>query len=371
MKNKHNSDTSSIMKYRSCTNIQNLNLNILTNYHTSSMYMSYCCDPVKNRPNVDFRKSGEESIQSYLLEREENILESIKFSLLNEDTKIEGRNNTKGCVSCSRYKLSAWTEPSKKFRYINLSMSPAVCQCKCIYCYQIKMGWHSNSEGVDLAKQYYDRVFDALEFAKTDNLISKDATWQISSGEIAIHPYKNRIFDLIQGQRSKILTNCFIFDKRIADNLSKNVSSTINLSIDSGTAKTWRKVKGFDNFDDVLENLKKYSQACIKPNQVTLKYIVLPDINDNDEDYHGLVKLMTELNIWQVSISADAGKKYSKDFSYKEKLYEASARLAAILILNNYEIYFNEDALSSNCINSIKAKADELIKNKHKQYLPY
>ena len=54
--------------------------------------------------------------------------------------------------------------------------------------------------------------------------------WQISTGEITIHPYKDRILDLVKNDRACFYTNAFIFDEKIAANLKVNPNSAINLS---------------------------------------------------------------------------------------------------------------------------------------------
>lgn len=129
--------------------------------------------------------------------------------------------------------------------------------------------------------------------------------WQVASGEVTIHPYKKRMLELMKDKTSKFLTNCFIYDNQIAEILKSNPHSCINLSIDAGTAETWHKVKGVNNFRNVLENLSKYSNSCISPEQITLKYIILPGINDNKNDYQGVIDIMKKLKIKSLIISRD------------------------------------------------------------------
>ena len=69
------------------------------------------------------------------------------------------------------------------------------------------------------------------------------------------------------------------------------------LSIDCGTPETWRKIKGFNNFDKAIENLEKYREYTTRPNQIRFKYIILPGINDSADDYEGLIEIMKRLDI--------------------------------------------------------------------------
>jgi predicted phosphatase len=43
----------------------------------------------------------------------------------------------------------------------------------------------------------YEIMFAALDYAKKSGLIAASASWQVSSGGIAIHPYKDRILSLV------------------------------------------------------------------------------------------------------------------------------------------------------------------------------
>ena len=77
---------------------------------------------------------------------------------------------------------------------------------------------------------------------------------------------------MVKGKTANFYTNAFVFDEDIAQNMHNNPNSFINLSIDAGTPQTWKKVKGFDNFDKVTDNLVKYYVNCARPGQITLKY---------------------------------------------------------------------------------------------------
>ncbi|MNP26616.1 hypothetical protein D3C76_1194780 [compost metagenome] len=60
-----------------------------------------------------------------------------------------------------------------------------------------------------------------------------------------------------------------------------------------------------DNFDKAMDNLAKYSARSIRPGQITLKYIILSGVNDNLEDYRGVIEIMKRLKIEKLIISRD------------------------------------------------------------------
>ncbi|MCL2020135.1 MAG: radical SAM protein [Oscillospiraceae bacterium] len=181
---------------------------------------------------------------------------------------------------------------------------------------------------------YYEKVFDVLEYAKNKNLISPEALWQISSGEITIHPFKERIFNLVRYKHVHFYTNCFIFDEEIAQILKSNPYAAINLSIDSGTSQTWKKIKGVDNFAVVTENLVKYFTSSSRPGQITLKYIILPGINDTADDFTFVVEIMKILKTGHLTLSRDTGIKYFLGDEESEKLVKSAGRLVSLLQKN-------------------------------------
>jgi len=69
--------------------------------------------------------------------------------------------------------------------------------------------------------------------------------------------------------------------------------------LDSGTKETFKLVKGYDLFDKVLDNLKKYREY----NVFVLKYNILPGVNDDDTDIEGIVKILKLLNLASLHLS--------------------------------------------------------------------
>ena len=238
-----------------------------------------------------------------------------------------------GCVNCANYQKNQWRSDGL-IHYVNLSMYPAPCQCKCIYCGIHKDSAKMNTNTED-SKRAYEILFEMLEYAKEHGMIAPNVRWQVSSGEITIHPYKDRIFELIKGQAATFFTNCFIYDEQIAENLHNNPNSAINLSIDAGLPQTWYKVKGVDNFEKVAENLVKYYMATTRKGQISLKYIVLPGINDTYEDFQSLIEIMKTIEVPHLTISRDVGKKYSSHDKEFEELIVATGYLLAMCHKNN------------------------------------
>jgi wyosine [tRNA(Phe)-imidazoG37] synthetase (radical SAM superfamily) len=285
-----------------CFEISNYQISFAGSVNGTGKIVSLCCNGAPaGVPAVPLGATGEETIQAFRRMREMALLECMFPG--------EERAVTAGCLKCANYQPDQW-EHKYLITYVNLSCYPSPCQCRCVYCTVDKVA-PSDVIGEGVA-QGYEKVFDALAYALGEGLIDPMAIWQVSCGEITIHPFAERLFDLVKGRTAAFYTNCFRFDPRIAANLAANPRSLINLSIDSGTGGTWRRVKGSDNFGKVIENLTKYREGCQRGNQILLKYIVLPGVNDGPDDCAGVVGLMKALGVDHLTLARDYNTRYSQ-----------------------------------------------------------
>ena len=69
--------------------------------------------------------------------------------------------------------------------------------------------------------------------------------------------------------------------------------------------------------------------------QLSLKYIVLPGINDNEEDYISLMNLMNQLGAETLEISRDLRFKFTMTDSERAKLIDSAARLVQYCSMND------------------------------------
>lgn len=323
------------MKYRSCKDIEKFSLRFNGCFGLDERNISFCCENMLDFPRVALGETAMESIESIQCLRADIIAESIRNSLRGESS---GGMMTSGCEKCHKYQIEDYDISDGLIHNIDLGMYPAPCQSKCIYCTV-----HSRKKGIFIESvhgKYYEKVFEVINYAKKINLIASDAHWTVSSSEIAIHPYKVAILKLVEDQATLINTNCFLYDRQIAQILATNLNSKICLSIDSGTPETWFKIKGVNNFETVNNNLHKYSKSCIKSGQILLKYIVLPGINDSQEDYSSVIEIMKRLQVENLWISRDKRIKYIIGHEDSIALKEASVRLIAMLMKNMKKIFF-------------------------------
>jgi wyosine [tRNA(Phe)-imidazoG37] synthetase (radical SAM superfamily) len=318
------------LKYRSCRWIEAFSLMFMGRIDTGGRCMALCCEKA-DIPGTAFCESARDSVENFRRMRTELIAESMRIESL--DDADEAREFTASCAKCANFQRGDFGKSDGRIHYINLSMYPAPCQCKCVYC-----SIHKRKEDKRLNKRlhsaYYEKLFDILSYAESAGYIAPDARWLVASGEITIHPYKDRILEWVKDRAVQFFTNGFLFDEGIASILSANPSAAIILSIDSGTPETWREVKGVDNFNTVTDNLVKYHGRCSRPGQITLKYIVLPGVNNTLADYRSIIEIMKVLKVGHLSISRDTRIKYTLDAEARETLISACGILVAIVYKN-------------------------------------
>ena len=77
--------------------------------------------------------------------------------------------------------------------------------------------------------------------------------------------------------------------------------------MDAGYKKTWEKIKRVKGFDNVWNNLKKYIKAEKKnPNaHVTIKYIIIPGINDNIKEVKEFIKRALKIGCKSIEINVE------------------------------------------------------------------
>ena len=254
-------------------------------------YIGFCCaDFGRNKsPGFSIMENGVDNIKQYL-----EIRERI-FAELNGEERI---NLLETCLGCRDLKVNDTDEGylPQSIRYMNFSYSPTVCNSKCIYC----VGKNKPDETKQAA--VYQKFAGILNYLSDNNLLAKDFSIQVSSGEITVHPEREQLISLFSKYICHWYTDAFIFNQQIADNIKEQPKSYVRISVDAGTSRTYKNIKGFDLFDKVVSNCLEYR----KHGKVDIKYIVIAGINDSIEDFYGIIDILKNLNNNSLSISRDS-----------------------------------------------------------------
>jgi len=264
------------------------------------MDISPCCtwSPHGLAPHIKISESGETNYLNWVKLRKE---------VTDERTlPFDERQLGKACFNCHNY-LECSDEEAvhlpEQIHNIFISMYPSPCQSRCIYCPLCRDGSFDVSKNREQTQKTFQGIVNTIKYIVDRGLIYEDGHIAFTSGEISIHPFRDQLIKASGNIPKRFSSNVFNFSQEIADCLSVDSRSTINLSIDCGTSKTWHKIKGRDNFHEIIAHLKLYKDHCIDSNQIELKYIWLPGINDSIEDLEGIVHILGQLDIAKIIIS--------------------------------------------------------------------
>ena len=223
------------------------------------------------------------------------------------------------CDDCVQLREDIWpVEP--RLELIGLgpeAFEDDECNFNCVFCENKKRFNKSPNK------------FTLIEMIRSLEQMSKGERLNIvlASGEIAISPYRDEVFDIIRNNSWKVdvFTNASVFIGKLADLLYAGYAR-IQVSMDAGTPATFAKIKGVDCWEKVVSVLQKYAAYTKSAGQIELKYIFLRDINDNKADIDGFIELAERLNA-DVVISSEEG---MIDVPLPEKTIKCVARLMEI-----------------------------------------
>ena len=229
-----------------------------------------------------------------------NMLFDIKAERIRKqknDTIFECEN----CYHLSEYNFSN----ERKISQFHFSHC-RVCNAKCIYC-------SDEYSGGNLNYNTYPVILDLIEkgFYKPGG----EATFQ--GGEPTLMQNFDELINLFieNGTIARVHTSAIKYSSTLEDALRKNMASVV-ISIDSACRQTYKKIKQVDAFDIVCENIKKYMQASTNNIQnLILKYIIIPGVNDNVKEIDKFFNLLNNLNINTIAVDIEVqyARKYNNN----------------------------------------------------------
>lgn len=257
---------------------------------TDNLLRICCFDHVIGLPNVTLDpNAGVEHYRAVI--REFNR----KRAELTEGFRA-GRQNA--CIGCPYATKARWGAFSGKINSLAVnSFSP--CQFSCSYCRWESNAKYRNREVIERALSIdFIAIIDALEL---EGVLELGYPIFVAFGEITIYPRKREILDRLSKYPLAIYTNGAIYDEQIAKLVARDDGSYLNISVDAGTAETYKKVKGMDVFDKVLTNIRAYKA---KGGRMYLKYILLPE-NSGKNDLDSFLSFCADINVDKIQISRD------------------------------------------------------------------
>jgi len=262
------------VKYKSCRFLE-------CEISTYNDRIAPCCAPVGRKPFIQVDFSDYNATIDRFFDMREKVINEIN----------KGSADF-GCSGCRHLVEQYWPERDK-LSCLHV-VDQGVCQFDCVYCgRQSKGGKLSDKPTLDFSR--------FIQLLRSQDALASNFFVDFSNDEITVNPKCDEILDAFSEFPITLYTNAGVFNEKIVSALSKPGSKMI-VSVDAGTKETFERVKGCDVFDEVCENVRKYARSGIS---ITLKYLIVPSINDNFSDAKGFIELCKEINASQILVSRD------------------------------------------------------------------
>lgn len=194
---------------------------------------------------------------------------------------------------------------TEKYKELNISHWTH-CNCNCTYCLRQK----TKEDKVKFFKtksRYYD-LLPIIKGLYLNNLLDREnLIVRFQGGDIGVLKEFEQLvreFDKNGIMSFNFLTNNIVYQPIIAEMMKKGKAS-ITTSLDCGTREMYKKIKNVDKFNVMINNLKKYKKECGDNAKLNVKYIVIPECNDNEKEVSLFLDLMEKLEIPSINFEID------------------------------------------------------------------
>ena len=202
------------------------------------------------------------------------------------------------CNSCSYIEEKENLPANNKYNLIVLRHWTA-CNCKCIYC-NIK----NNQE---IGKALYNPAEIIKELYSKDMIDKENLVVHFQGGDIGVLKEFEEIVNVFEEngfERIDFCTNNIIYQPAVQKILSEG-KGTLSLSLDCGSDKIYKKIKGVDKFNQYIENLGRYIQNTKNKDLIIVNYIIVHGVNDSRNEIKKFIELMDKTGVKQVGLRLD------------------------------------------------------------------
>lgn len=217
------------------------------------------------------------------------------------------------CSGCLYLTKEEWDD-SNYIRTININ-NWIKCNADCIYC---------DRSTYKKVKEY--KIFPVFKDMIDKKLLKAGGPITISGGEPSIIREFDSLLNLFLKNdlyNIKVLTNGIKYNRAIEKGLKKGAVNIL-ISTDSGTKETYKKVKRVDKHSQVWKNVKKYVSQAKSPTLVKTKFIVIPGINNTQDEILEFLKLNFQNGVKHAEIDLEIGWFYShrEEKTNFDKIYQ-------------------------------------------------
>ena len=222
-------------------------------------------------------------------------------------------NIIKRCENCPFLRLKKWDNDFHiKQLIINTSTR---CNADCIYCFTHK------------DKEYFNKfkdipIYEFIKTLKSKKIITDNISVIFGGGEPVLNSEFEKLTELfLNCKKSKIkIYSSGIQYSTVIEKCLRKGNCELVITPDSGTKELYQKIKNTDKFDDVWNNIQKYVEAQNEnKTQVRTKYIIIPEVNDNESAINEFFNKVIETGVKYVKPEIEYNS-YLEIKNSKEKL---------------------------------------------------
>ncbi len=221
------------------------------------------------------------------------------WELKNHYKNIQKSGETiKECTDCVFLRKDNWRDEN----YIDSIIFDHFthCNCDCVYCYT-----HEDKKKYNSVKSY--NILPVIKDMVERKIFIPGGQIGFGGGEpTMLDEFEDLIGYLLEHDFDNISipTSGIKYSPVIEKGVSMGKIHVKN-SIDSGSRETFKKIKGVDAYDRVVESMRKYAKAKMEDYNVISKYIICPGYNDNKEEVDKWLETCKEIGIEYVEPSVE------------------------------------------------------------------
>ncbi len=277
--------------------------------HFQPSRLGFCCygnQNIGDHPTVIDDYFGE-CVDEYIFENINEIKQNFKDG-----------NIPQGCKDCSHLSKAEWDGLNENYVDKFMIGHNHNCNSKCVYCF-------TNDIDETTKKRTYDvySVIDDL-FDEGFVKITDFSCVVFLGGEPTIFPEFEDVMSLLLRHdfpNVKIHSSGIKYSKSVVEGLEKGDVSII-ISPDSGSEDTYNQIKRVKCFKFVWDNIKKYVKAAKNDSLVNVKYIIIPEVNDNTEEIDKWFDLIVKSGVKFISCDVEQNWFFSQNGKFPQKMYD-------------------------------------------------
>ena len=227
------------------------------------------------------------------------VEQKLKFQ---EEAK-DGKIPYKSCENCYMWREDEWTEGGY-LSEISIS-SWTICNCNCFYCF--------TAEDKDFYNSFQPyKVFPILKDLQKSGFLNfkndNGGIVRLLGGDVSKLTDADKIinFFLSAGVQNIYIPTSGIKYLPAVEKVLKAGRGEVIVSPDCANPELYKKIKRVDAYNTVRENMAKYAKSARGKSEFISKYIVIPYINDTEEEIERWLEECKNIGVRHIAYDAES-----------------------------------------------------------------